>query len=223
VSPRRLYRSRRDRWLAGVAGGIAEYLDVDPVVIRLLWILSIFVGGFGILLYIIMAFIVPLEPAQPVTPGWGPAGGTAWGPAAAAAPGATPAAAPGTTPGTGAPGPAGEPGAVAGAEPAPGADTDGGSASAAMAPAWASSQAWATPDGGWQQPAPGTAWQPPAEREPGRGGLVVGTVLVVFGGIALLNVLAPGWIAGGWVVAALLVALGVALLVGATRPTASAS
>ena len=69
----------------------------------------------------------------------------------------------------------------------------------------------------------GASWQPRAEREPGRGGLVVGTILVVFGGIALLNVLVPGWIAGGWVFAALLVALGVALLVGATRRTAAAS
>ena len=62
MNPRRLYRSRRDRQLAGVAGGMAEYLEVDPTVVRLVWILSIFLGGFGILLYIIMAFIVPLDP-----------------------------------------------------------------------------------------------------------------------------------------------------------------
>jgi phage shock protein C len=69
VSPRRLYRSRSDRQLAGVAGGVAAYLDIDPVVIRILWILSVFAGGFGVLLYVIMAFIVPLEPVVAAGPG----------------------------------------------------------------------------------------------------------------------------------------------------------
>lgn len=62
MNPRRLYRSRRDRRLAGVAGGIGEYLEIDPTVVRILWVLSIFFGGLGIFLYIVMAFIVPLEP-----------------------------------------------------------------------------------------------------------------------------------------------------------------
>jgi phage shock protein C len=48
--------------IAGVAGGMAEYLDVDPTVIRILWILATFLGGITILLYPIMAFIVPLAP-----------------------------------------------------------------------------------------------------------------------------------------------------------------
>jgi phage shock protein C len=59
---RRLYRSRTDRQLAGVAGGIADYLDIDPTVIRVLWVISIFFGGIGLLLYIILAFVMPLEP-----------------------------------------------------------------------------------------------------------------------------------------------------------------
>ncbi len=59
---RRLYRSRQDRRIAGVAGGIGDYLDVDPTVIRVLWILSLFFMGMGILLYIILAFVMPLEP-----------------------------------------------------------------------------------------------------------------------------------------------------------------
>ncbi len=71
MNPRRLYRSRRDRQLAGVAGGMAEYLEIDPTVVRLVWILSIFLGGFGILLYIIMAFIVPLDPRGMPGPGGG--------------------------------------------------------------------------------------------------------------------------------------------------------
>jgi phage shock protein PspC (stress-responsive transcriptional regulator) len=98
VNPRRLYRSRRDRRIAGVAGGVAEYLDVDPTVIRVLWIISVFFGGFGLLLYIIMAFIVPLEPmagptvgappSSSAVPGWQAPAGPA--PAAPAAP-STPA------------------------------------------------------------------------------------------------------------------------------------
>ena len=62
MGPRRLYRSRTERQLAGVAGGIGNYLEVDPTVIRVLWILSVFFAGIGILLYIILAFVMPLEP-----------------------------------------------------------------------------------------------------------------------------------------------------------------
>ena len=62
---RRLYRCRDNRLVAGVAAGIAEYFDVDPSLVRLFWFLSIFVGGIGILLYIAMAIIVPLEPLSP--------------------------------------------------------------------------------------------------------------------------------------------------------------
>jgi phage shock protein C len=59
---RRLYRCRHKQRIAGVAGGVAEYFDLDPTAVRVLWFLSIFVGGLGILLYIGMAIIVPLEP-----------------------------------------------------------------------------------------------------------------------------------------------------------------
>ena len=59
---RRLYRCRHDRKLAGVASGVAEYFDADPSLVRVLWVLSIFFGGLGLLLYIAMALIVPLEP-----------------------------------------------------------------------------------------------------------------------------------------------------------------
>lgn len=61
---RRLYRCRHDQRIAGVASGIAEYFDADPTIVRILWVLSIFLGGFGLLLYIAMAIIVPLEPEQ---------------------------------------------------------------------------------------------------------------------------------------------------------------
>jgi phage shock protein C len=59
---RRLYRCRHDRRLAGVAGGVAEFFDLDPTLVRLVWVVSIFFGGIGLFLYIAMAIIVPLEP-----------------------------------------------------------------------------------------------------------------------------------------------------------------
>ena len=61
---RRLYRCRHDRRLAGVAGGVAEFFDLDPTLVRILFFLSIFLGGMGLFLYIGMAIIVPLEPAM---------------------------------------------------------------------------------------------------------------------------------------------------------------
>ncbi|NTV24318.1 MAG: PspC domain-containing protein [Nanoarchaeota archaeon] len=56
---KRLYRSRKERMLFGVCGGIAEYFNVDPTIVRLLWVLFILAGGTGILAYIIAAVIVP--------------------------------------------------------------------------------------------------------------------------------------------------------------------
>jgi len=61
--PKRLYRSRTNRMLGGVAGGIAEYLGVDPTLIRLIWILSIFTG-IGVIAYIVAWIIVPENPSQ---------------------------------------------------------------------------------------------------------------------------------------------------------------
>jgi len=58
----RLYRSGKDRILGGVCGGIAEYLGVDPVIIRLLWVAGSLAWGFGILLYIICWIIIPRNP-----------------------------------------------------------------------------------------------------------------------------------------------------------------
>ena len=59
---RRLYRCRRDRRLAGVAGGMAEFFELDPTLVRLLWFASIFfTGGLSIFLYLGLVLIVPLE------------------------------------------------------------------------------------------------------------------------------------------------------------------
>lgn len=60
----RLYRSRDDRMIAGVAGGVAEHLDADPSIIRIVWALLIFLtGGLALLVYIVMAVVVPERPA----------------------------------------------------------------------------------------------------------------------------------------------------------------
>lgn len=55
---RKLYKSR-NRMLCGVCGGIGEYFNIDPTVIRLLWIIFSVVGGCGILAYIIAAIVIP--------------------------------------------------------------------------------------------------------------------------------------------------------------------
>ena len=88
-----LYRSRDDRMLAGVAGGLAEIWDVDPSIVRVVWaLLVILTGGIALLVYIVMAIVVPEEygraadagrpsaapgPApSPYVPGWVPPGST---------------------------------------------------------------------------------------------------------------------------------------------------
>jgi len=63
--PKRIYRSRKRRMLAGVAGGIGEYLNVDATVIRIIFVLLAFLHGSGILIYLILAFIIPGEPEKP--------------------------------------------------------------------------------------------------------------------------------------------------------------
>ena len=60
--PKRLYRSKTNRRLFGVCGGIGEYFNIDPVIIRLLWILFTLAGGGGIIAYIVACFIVPEQP-----------------------------------------------------------------------------------------------------------------------------------------------------------------
>ena len=56
---KRWYRSKKDRMIAGVCGGLADYLGVDPTFVRMLWILITLLYGFGLLLYLIAWLIVP--------------------------------------------------------------------------------------------------------------------------------------------------------------------
>ena len=165
MNPRRLYRSRSDRAIAGIAGGMAEYLEVDPTVVRILWILAgIFTGGLMLLLYVILAFVIPANPYPggpiPAGAGYAPGSPTGWG-----------------QPPT-----------------APGAAT------------------W-SPDWNARYEAERAAR---AER-PGRAGLIIGTVLIVFGVIALLDVALPSWVGGALFGPALLLAIGAALLVVSLR------
>ncbi len=182
--------------LAGVAGGMAEYLEVDPTVVRILWILSAFLGGFTILIYILLAFIMPLEPLpMPGAPGFGPMPGPATGGAA-------------------------EEMAAAGSpvegETGSGATTTAWDAPATAAPGWTASPGWQP--GGWA-----AHRHQPASAQPGSGraGLVIGVLLIAFGAIALLGVMVPGWAATG-LGPALVLALGIALVVASTRRHAAA-
>jgi phage shock protein C len=165
VNPRRLYRSRTDRAIAGIAGGMGEYLEVDPTVVRILWILAgIFSGGLVILLYIILAFVIPNNPYQggqiPTGAGYAPGATAGWG------------------------------------QPAPGPAT----------PTW-------SPD--WY--ARYEAERAVRDERSGRAGLIIGTVLIVFGVIALADVALPSWVGGALFWPALLVAIGAALVVASLR------
>lgn len=62
---KRLYRSGKDKMIAGVCGGIAEYLEIDPVVVRLIWVVASLVPHFfgaGLLAYIIAWIVMPRNP-----------------------------------------------------------------------------------------------------------------------------------------------------------------
>ncbi|MBC8215455.1 MAG: PspC domain-containing protein [Candidatus Marinimicrobia bacterium] len=59
---KRLYRNTKDKKIAGVCAGLGEYFDIDPVIVRLLFLMSIFWGG-GVIAYLIAWFIVPEKTA----------------------------------------------------------------------------------------------------------------------------------------------------------------
>lgn len=65
---RRLNRSRDDRVIAGVCGGLGAYFGIDPTIIRVIAVLSIFVGGTGVIAYLIMAIVIPLEGSSAAEP-----------------------------------------------------------------------------------------------------------------------------------------------------------
>ncbi len=65
---KKLMRSRRDEKIAGVCGGFAEYLDLDPTLVRLAWVLCALFIGWGVIAYIIAWIVMPQEPlTKPAT------------------------------------------------------------------------------------------------------------------------------------------------------------
>ncbi|MFA5207900.1 MAG: PspC domain-containing protein, partial [Candidatus Paceibacterota bacterium] len=56
---KKLYRSKTNRVIFGICGGLGEYFDIDPLVVRILFILLTFTGGSGIVIYLILAIMIP--------------------------------------------------------------------------------------------------------------------------------------------------------------------
>ena len=191
----RLYRSLDDRVIAGVAGGMAEMWDLDPSLVRLGWVvLTPLTAGFTILLYVVLALVVPEEPA----PGVGLTG--------------TPGV---PTPPTPPPGPGVEP------RPAPGGDPAAAGAPTGQTPYFRyspGSDSWRDQRRAEkvQRRQARAEWR--AQRRAARGGgpdsgaIVGGTILVLIGAAALASQVLPGfdwgriWPIGLVVIGALLIA-----------------
>lgn len=64
-SEKKLYRSKSDKMLAGICGGLSKYFDIDSSIIRIGWVLATFFSvGIGVLVYIILIFVFPEEPTE---------------------------------------------------------------------------------------------------------------------------------------------------------------
>ena len=212
----RLYRSTTDRVFSGLCGGMAEHFDLDPALVRLAWVvLDVLTGIFPLLVvYIVMVMVVPEEPpvgAPGQWPGWN---GPQWGP------GATGAAPEGSSAGT------------AGASPDAAAAGTANPTGSGPATGEQAGGAW----GGWGSPPPiGSDWrsvrayaraQRRAQRaywrqqrwggDASTAGLVFGVILVIVGGVFLLQQTLPGFDSALiWPIA--LIVLGALLLAGAFR------
>jgi phage shock protein PspC (stress-responsive transcriptional regulator) len=225
VNQRRLYRSADDRILAGVAGGVAAYFDVDPVIVRIIWFLSVFfTGSLTFWAYIVMIIVVPVEPTEwsaPATP-WAP-GGTPIGNAPAGY------AAYYTPPADGGTGQGGE-AAPAGTQPT--AETPEGTTAPAdpnappvppgTAPfvAGQPNQWGPAPASDWRWQRRADRWQRRAERMEvrgrGNGGLMFGLILIVVGGLLAWHQIDPNIDLGlAWPIG--VVALGVVLVASSVR------
>ncbi|RME24820.1 MAG: PspC domain-containing protein [Candidatus Zixiibacteriota bacterium] len=75
----RLYRSRKEKMIGGVCGGLAEYFDVDPTLVRLIAVVLLFASGVGLLAYIIAWIIIPEAPLGYEAPGSRHATRGSWG------------------------------------------------------------------------------------------------------------------------------------------------
>ncbi len=63
---RHLYRSRKERMLMGVCGGLGEYFKIDPTLVRLAFVIATLMGGPGLIAYVVLLIVVPEEPFQVV-------------------------------------------------------------------------------------------------------------------------------------------------------------
>jgi phage shock protein C len=161
----RLYRHPTDRAIAGVAGGLAVWLDIDPSLVRIAWVLlGIFSGGIFVLVYIVMMIVVPLPP-----PGWVPRPRTG-------SPGQ------GWQPGTGGWAPPGGPPPGWGATPAPTPDWDTPPAAPPPGFTAGASGTQGTTSGWPPQDASGGSPTPSANpSRAGNGGIVAGVILIGLG------------------------------------------
>jgi phage shock protein C len=62
LPPKRLMRSSRDKKLGGVCAGVADYFDMDPTIVRIVWLLTFLIGGAGFFLYLVLWIVLPLAP-----------------------------------------------------------------------------------------------------------------------------------------------------------------
>ena len=62
---KRLYKSRTDKKICGVCGGLAKFLDVDPTIIRIIWAACVLLAGTGLFLYLIAALVMQFDPEEP--------------------------------------------------------------------------------------------------------------------------------------------------------------
>jgi phage shock protein PspC (stress-responsive transcriptional regulator) len=219
----RLYRSRTDRVISGVAGGLADRLALDPSLVRVLWVvLAVASGGLFAVIYFVMMIVVPEAPYDlpPRTPG----GFDPW--SSPAATGIRPSPAPEeTNPDTDSdtarltmPGQPGAP--VAPVAPLAAQDTTAAEAASGTSPAGSGTPAsWLGPDGQRvDRTTTPHAWVEPAARHDDRGGpLVLGLILVLIGGFFLIRQYAPDVDLGlVWPIAA--VAVGALLVMLAFLP-----
>lgn len=194
----RLYRSRDERVIFGVCGGIADSMDIDPSLVRIVFALLVLAGGFGLGLYIIMAIVVPEEPnyilmpGTPAAPAAGDATGTAGTDGASMAPGFAES-------GSGA-----DSGAAAGS---------GSAAGAGAIPGAAASASWATERTAHREARRAARRAARADRD-GRGAAVLGAILVLVGAWFLARRYLPD-LDLDFVGPLVLIGLGVLLFVGA--------
>ncbi len=64
MNAKKLYRSRKNYMIAGICGGLGEYFDVDPTIVRLVLLCSVLLAGTGILFYLIGWIVIPVDPTE---------------------------------------------------------------------------------------------------------------------------------------------------------------